>query len=114
MGGTYNPNDVESITVLKDAGAIALYGSHANNGVVIVTTRRGNSETPRISYRTTVGQREISTGRFEIMNAKELYDTERSMFPSSAQFKLLRPDEILNNDFDWLNIAYKKGIVQNH
>lgn len=114
MGGTYNPNDVESITVLKDAGAIALYGSRANAGVIVVTTKRGKSEKPVINYSTTLGQREITTGNFSLLNSQQLYDTERLMFNSSATFNSLRPASLLETDTDWLGLAYKKGIVQNH
>jgi TonB-linked SusC/RagA family outer membrane protein len=114
VGGTYNPNDVESITVLKDAGAIALYGSRANSGVIVVTTKRGNSEKPEITYKATYGTRKITTGKFEMMGSQELYDTERTMFGSSAQFKTYRPDSVLNHDTDWLNLAYHKGMISNH
>jgi TonB-linked SusC/RagA family outer membrane protein len=114
IGGSYNPNDIESITVLKDAGAIALYGSRANSGVVIVTTKKGTSERAEITYKATVGLRNISTGRFEVMNASQLYDTERAMFASSAQFNALRPATVKENDTDWLGLAYKQGVIQNH
>ncbi len=114
IGGSYNPNDVENITVLKDAGAIALYGSRANSGVIIVTTKRGTSQKPEITFKTTVGTRKITTGNFSMMNSAKLYDTERSMFLSSAQFKVLRPDAVKNVDTDWVNLAYKNGIIQNH
>jgi TonB-linked SusC/RagA family outer membrane protein len=114
IGGSYNPNDIETVTVLKDAGAIAMYGSRASGGVVIITTKRATSEKPTITYRTTLGQRQITTGKFKLMNAQELYDTERTMFASSAAFNALRPANVLNNDTDWLNLAYKKGMVQNH
>jgi TonB-linked SusC/RagA family outer membrane protein len=114
IGGNYNPNDVESITVLKDAGAIALYGSRANSGVLVVTTKRGKNQKPQISYKSTVGQRQITTGNFHLMNSAELYDTERAMFASSAQFNVLRPASVKDINTDWLNLAYDKGIIQSH
>lgn len=114
IGGTYNPNDIESVTVLKDAAAIALYGSRGNAGVVVVTTKRGATEKPVVTYKGTVGKREITTGKFELMNAQELYDTERLMFASSAAFNLSRPASVLDNDTDWLGLAYKDGTIQNH
>jgi TonB-linked SusC/RagA family outer membrane protein len=114
IGGSYNPNDVESISVLKDAAAIALYGSRANPGVIIVTTKRGTSERPEITYRTTLGSREITTCNFQMMNSAELYETERAMFASSASFLSQRPAALLNTDTDWLGLAYKKGVIQNH
>jgi TonB-linked SusC/RagA family outer membrane protein len=114
IGGTYNPNDIESVTVLKDAAAIALYGSRANAGVIVVTTKRGTSEKPIVTYRTTFGKKQITTGNFELMNSQELYDTERLMFASSAAFNLARPASVLETDTDWLGLAYDDGVIQNH
>ncbi len=114
IGGTYNPNDVSNITILKDAAAIALYGSRGASGVIIVTTKRGLSEKPEITYKTTVGIRNANFGKYEAMNSQELYDTERLMFTSSAVFQGFRPNTVLNNDTDWLGLAYKQGVVQNH
>ncbi len=50
---TINPNDIESMSVLKDASATALYGSRASNGVIIITTKRGTSGKPRWNFNTT-------------------------------------------------------------
>lgn len=50
-----NPNDIESMTILKDASATALYGSRAANGVVMITTRKGSSEKGQINFRSTWG-----------------------------------------------------------
>ncbi|MDQ3278755.1 MAG: TonB-dependent receptor plug domain-containing protein, partial [Bacteroidota bacterium] len=49
---TINPNDIESISVLKDAAATALYGSRASNGVLIITTKRGSAGKPRFNFNT--------------------------------------------------------------
>ncbi len=48
-----NPNDIESMTILKDASSTAIYGSRASNGVIIITTKKGNSEKLKISFSTT-------------------------------------------------------------
>ncbi|SHE64459.1 TonB-linked outer membrane protein, SusC/RagA family [Fodinibius roseus] len=50
-----NPNDVESVSVLKDAASAAIYGSRAANGVVLITTKRGNRESMNVSYKTHIG-----------------------------------------------------------
>lgn len=50
-----SPNDIEDITILKDASSAAIYGSRANNGVVLITTRRGKAGTAKISYNGQVG-----------------------------------------------------------
>ncbi|MBN8577237.1 MAG: SusC/RagA family TonB-linked outer membrane protein [Cytophagales bacterium] len=114
VGGAFNPNDVESITVLKDAGAVALYGSRANQGVIVVTTKKGKSEQAEIAYSTSVGVRNVTSGKFKVMDSQELYDTERAMFASSAQFQTFRPASLLNTNTDWLGLAYKQGVIQNH
>ncbi|AHM62258.1 TonB-dependent receptor plug [Flammeovirgaceae bacterium 311] len=114
IGGTYNPNDVANVTVLKDAGAIALYGSRANAGVIVVTTKKGSGKKNEITVRSTVGTREITTGNFSMMNAQQLYNTERLMFNSSAVFNNIRPAGLLETDTDWLDLTYKPGVVQNH
>ncbi|HMU44832.1 MAG TPA: SusC/RagA family TonB-linked outer membrane protein [Chitinophagaceae bacterium] len=70
---TINPNDIESISVLKDASATALYGSRASNGVIIVTTKKGTSGKLKISYNNmfslgTVGK------TVEVLNVNQLKD----------------------------------------
>lgn len=52
---TINPNDIESITVLKDAAASSLYGSRAANGVVLITTKRGKIGKPQLAFRSSIG-----------------------------------------------------------
>ncbi len=55
-----NPNDIESIDVLKDASSTAIYGSRGANGVIIITTKRGKSGTPRVTYDAYVGMKKIA------------------------------------------------------
>ena len=50
-----NPSDIESITVLKDAAASALYGSRAANGVILITTKRGKLGRPVVKFKASVG-----------------------------------------------------------
>ncbi len=63
-----NVNDIESIEVLKDASAAAIYGSRGSNGVVIITTKKGKSGKPVISYDTYVGWQRVSK-KIDMMNA---------------------------------------------
>lgn len=67
---TLNPNDIESMDVLKDASATAIYGSRGSNGVIIINTKRGKSGKPRFSFDTYVGSQKIAK-RPEFMNAME-------------------------------------------
>src|SRR5690606_850720 len=68
IGGTFNPNDVESVSILKDAAATGLYGSRAANGVVIITTRQGKAGKSRIEFSSAVGFNKANFGKFRLMN----------------------------------------------
>lgn len=115
MGGTYQPNDVESVTILKDAAATALYGSLASGGVMIVTTKSGTKDHSEIEFSATVGQKNITTGNFEVMNGSELYDLQKVMWGDNlVGFLGQRPESLKDQNFDWVNEVYKPGILQNY
>ena len=65
-----NPSDIESIQVLKDASATAIYGSRGANGVIIITTKKGKSGDPQIQFNTSLGFSSI-LNEYEILNASE-------------------------------------------
>lgn len=67
---TINPNDIESVDVLKDASATAIYGSRGSNGVIIITTKRGKTGAPRIEFDSYIGFQEIGK-KLDLMNAQE-------------------------------------------
>lgn len=74
---TINPNDFESITVLKDGSAAALYGARGGLGVIVITTKKGKAGTSNFSYRTQVGVTEPPNwNRFDMMNTKEILSYE--------------------------------------
>lgn len=70
-----NPDDIESLTVLKDAAAASLYGSRAANGVIIITTKQGKTGKTKITYNGEIGWTEMAIGgQYDMMNAAELKD----------------------------------------
>jgi TonB-dependent starch-binding outer membrane protein SusC len=73
-----NPNDIENIQVLKDAAAAAIYGSRAANGVVLITTRRGQAGKTRINFNTYVGYAERSR-KLEMLDAEGWIDRATEM-----------------------------------
>lgn len=73
-----NPNDIESIQVLKDAAAASIYGSRAANGVVLVTTKKGKSGKPRINVNSYVGYMERSR-KLDMLNAEEWVDRAKEI-----------------------------------
>ena len=110
IGGTYNPDDIESVSVLKDAGATGLYGSAAAAGVILIQTKSGKIGTSviRASIRTGIKQPEF--GNYEMMNTEGLYAYHKSFF-SPALFPIARPDSLLKYDFDWVNNTYGQSNI---
>ena len=112
-GGSFNPNDIETLTVLKDASATALYGAAASGGVIVVTTKSGNQDKTDINFKASAGIKRALTGRFHAMDAVELYEYEKTMF-KPALFKQRYPESLMDQNFDWVNNAFKTGYVQNY
>lgn len=115
----FNPNDIETIQVLKDASAGAIYGSRAANGVVIITTKQGTKNTPlQISYSGYYGIDEVAQripvlGREDyqmIANEKRL-NAGQPLIPGNDPNSDLFIDDI---DTDWQSVGLKSGSRQNH
>lgn len=106
IGGTYNPVDVENITILKDVAATGLYGSRAANGVIIVTTKTGKAGKTEISFNNTLGFADATTGNFRMMNSQELYDFQKTFYN--------RDPSVINTNTDWWKQAFRRGFVNNH
>ena len=70
---TLNPSDIESVTVLKDAASVAIYGSRASNGVIVITTKKGKfGEEAKVSIRANVGWGTKLPSNIKMMNSKQL------------------------------------------
>ncbi|MBR4688488.1 MAG: TonB-dependent receptor plug domain-containing protein, partial [Bacteroidales bacterium] len=112
-GGSFNPNDIETITVLKDASATALYGAAASGGVIVVTTKSGSQDKTSVEFKASGGIKRALMGRFHPMNSAELYSFTESMTAPSA-FSSNYPTTLLEQDFDWLANCFKTGVVQDY
>lgn len=76
-----NPNDIESITVLKDASSTAIYGVRAANGVIVIKTKRGKAGKPTISYSVNLNVAEqVTYDKLELMNSKERVSVSKEIF----------------------------------
>lgn len=102
------PNEIDNITILKDASSTALYGSRASNGVIVVTTKKGGADHQRFNVSVSAGISDLSWGNLKMMNSQQLYDYE-SKFNSSSWFT---PD-LLKHDTDWMDLATQKGFYTN-
>ena len=112
-GGSFNPNDVETITVLKDASATALYGASASGGVIVVTTKQAKSDDATITFKATAGVKKALSGRFSPMDSKELYEYHQS-YMSKGLFASSHTEDLLTQNFDWMNAMFKTGVVQDY
>lgn len=113
-GGTFNPNDVETVTILKDASATALYGASASGGVIVVTTKSAQDRTrTEVNFKASAGVKQALSGRYHPMSSRELYETQRMMM-SKGVFEKQRPESLLDLDYDWYGNIFKKGIVQDY
>lgn len=104
-----NPNDIENISVLKDASAVAIYGSRGANGVIIITTKKGG-KTPKteVNFDYYTGTME-PTNYFDMMNADE-YRTFRSAYRSAQRFtSLTNPSQYPQTGFDWPTAVLQTG-----
>lgn len=118
---TINPSDIESIDVLKDAAATAIYGSRGANGVVIVTTKRGTKGSNNISFNSSYGQ-QYKTKLIPVLNGTQwakLFDDLYNATPTiqaglAANKKLIDSAGASGVNGDWTDAAIRTGAVQNH
>lgn len=121
IGGSFDPNDVETITVLKDAGATGMYGSQANGGVIVVTTKQAKSDKARFEFKAVDGFRIADHGNVKMMDSKTLYAYHREFFRDPVlfvvddrKFKAARPESLLDVNTDWLSETFKPALIQNY
>ena len=119
----FSPNDIETIQVLKDASAGAIYGSRAANGVVIITTKGGKKDQPlKVDYKGYFGVDVVSNDKYDLMNAAQYSNylgiaAANSGTPLPGGYSKVSDGVYQfrdNTDTDWFKEAFKTGIRQNH
>lgn len=119
---TINPNDIESITVLKDAAAAAVYGSRAANGVILVTTKSGKEGQAQFDARAKYGVSWLqSDSGFRMMTSSELLAYQRDairnagMDPDDPTGTYYRPMSLLSLDqTNWIDHFTRPGVLQEY
>ena len=112
---TINPQDIETLTVLKDAEATAVYGSRGANGVVVIKTKRGKAGKTRLSYDGQYGQSYFPVNKLELMNSNEKIDYE--LRRGGTDLESLTPAQIAELrtiDTNWQNEVFQMGRTQSH
>ena len=110
-----DPNDIESISVLKDAASAAIYGSKAANGVILITTKRGKSGKPQVSYNGYVSVQN-PTSLVDRLDSYEYAHMLNDALESEGKAKKFTSEEEINAlpNTDWYDLAYKTGSLQHH
>lgn len=117
-----NPNDIESITVLKDAAATSIYGSRAANGVILVTTKSGKEGKSKFTARAKFGASFLANdNNFRAMTAEELLNYQRvsivnaGMNPDDPNGTYYRPMSLLDGELtDWMKHVTRTGYLQEY
>jgi len=111
---TINPNDIESVEVLKDVSATAIYGSRGANGVILITTKQGKAGAKRahISYTYNIGVSNISK-KLDLLNASEWAQFQKDYFSNKGGYT---DAEIaaLGGGTDWQDAVLRTAIGQSH
>ena len=111
-----NPNDIESISILKDGSATALYGSRGANGVIQVTTKRAKMGTSQVSLSAKFGVSTLQRGKLRMMNGAEYYDYLYEAFTNAGTLESqvwLQP-YLRDCNFDWWDYATQNALTQNY
>ena len=111
-----NANDFESVSVLKDAAATAPFGSRGANGVILITTKKGNfNQKTSLTYKTQYGISEVGNAPFEMMSSREILEFQR-LVGSNAGADLTDAEitELAKTNTNWKDVFFRTGVTQNH
>ena len=123
-----NPNDIESVTVLKDASSTAIYGSRGANGVIMITTKKGNYEQTQVNVSSMRGIQQVpQRGRPEMLNKREFAELQRDRIDILVRRQEKREptlddypveyrnlEELTGNGTDWYDLVLREASVQDH
>ena len=111
-----NPSDIESMDILKDASATALYGSRAANGVILITTKRGSGAKTSVTYDVYAGFTQ-PYNIFEVMNGAQYLSHKNKALSNAGSSTVLKFATDANGktiDTKWADFVYQKGFQQSH
>lgn len=110
-----NPNDIESIEVLKDASATSIYGSRGSNGVVLVTTKRGKAGVSKINYEGSYSTQTVAN-TVDVLNGSEFATYLNTLEVSQGGAPIYSQAEIdsFGEGTNWFDEVTRAGSIQNH
>jgi TonB-linked SusC/RagA family outer membrane protein len=110
-----SPEDIESVQVLKDASAAAIYGTRAANGVILITTKKGKAGKVKVNYNTYVGTQEVAE-RIDMLSGREYMQVLNDLLVDGGGEPRFTQAEIdaLGVGTDWQDEIFRTAFVQNH
>jgi TonB-linked SusC/RagA family outer membrane protein len=110
---TLNPNDIEQISVLKDASLTTIYGARASNGVIVVTTKRGKkSDRTNINFSAQYGVDKVARNKFDMMNTTQKLDYEEELgLRVPGEYNR---DSLEQINTDWLDVTLRDAQTQQY
>lgn len=111
-----NPGDIESIEILKDASATAIYGSRASNGVVLITTKRGKPGSDRISYTFRLDISDLPN-KIPVLSTKDYLAYSNEAYLQNGRDSAFTATQIANLsrvNTNWQDLIYRKAVTHNH
>lgn len=109
-----NPNDIENVSILKDASSTALFGSRGANGVVLVTTKRGRAaERSQLTYRTQYGYSNLTRDAFNMMDTQQKlqFEKDNNIYPNRSQAAW---DSLAGITTNWRDEMFRQGLTRSH
>lgn len=111
---TMNQGDFETVTVLKDASSVALYGSRGANGVIVVTTKKGRAGRFTVSYDGQYGFSSLPKNKLELMNTAEKLDFEVNIAGNPYGWSPADVDSLKKINTDWNDVLFRTAKTQSH
>ncbi|WP_409012908.1 SusC/RagA family TonB-linked outer membrane protein [Emticicia sp. C21] len=116
--GAMNPDEIEDISILKDASSTSLYGSRAANGVVLITTKKGKSAGTNVTFSTFAGIQNVPMrGRIKMLNAEEFAQFKKESYEDAGQavpVEFQNPSQYRDKNNDWYDALIRDAPVQSY
>lgn len=120
-----NPDNIENLSVLKDASSAAIYGSRGSNGVILIQTKKGKTGAPTVNYKGQIGFQQVQK-RLNVMKGAEYVKMKQDYFAQKLGYtgdqldpmNVLNPNERVNyekgTETDWQDIMYRNALTHNN
>lgn len=111
--GDVNPNDIESISILKDASTTAVFGAQGSNGVVMIKTKNGSAGATRVELDSYIGTQKVAK-TFDVMNREQYLQHAANWGVAQGRIEDPQYADLINNDTDWQDEIFRDALMHSH